>query len=316
VGTGAHYRRHVVEPTQLDEVPGPTDRLWLELAGEDAGEDAGETVYRFDLTWLTSSWTCIFGAGCPGIDATVPEAGCCVHGAWFSEPADEERVAQAVARLDRETWANHDHPVHGAGREWAEADDEGDRRTAVVGGACVFHNPRGFPGGYGCALHALALREGIPPLQTKPDVCWQLPLRRTYDTVERADGSQVLQVTVTEYQRRDWGGGGADFDWYCSTSPAAHTGARPVWQSLRDELVELVGADVYDRLAGHCEQVRPTGSPGGATGATRATGRRLLPLSVVPAAVHPATRAAAEAVADETRGSTGQADGSGGPWSP
>jgi hypothetical protein len=271
------YRRHVTRTPSLAEVPDPAERLWLEVSD---GQDP-ETVHRFDLTWLTSSWTCIFGAGCPGIDASLPDAGCCVHGAWFSEPADEERVAEAVQRLDASTWANHDHPEHGAAGTWAEADDEGDRRTAVVAGACVFHNPRGFAGGYGCALHALALREGVPPLRTKPDVCWQLPLRRTYDTVERADGSEVLHVTVTEYQRRDWGGGGAAFDWYCSTSPAAHTGAEPVWVSLREELVELVGAEVYERLAERCEQLRPVRA-----------GRRLLPLDVVPAAVHPATAAA------------------------
>lgn len=274
-----------------DEVPAPTDRLWLELSAvtaEPAGEDEGEgdeqgdapaepdTVYRFDLTWLTSSWTCIFGAGCPGIDAGVPDAGCCVHGAYFSEPDDEDRVAEAVARLDASTWANHDHPEHGADAAWAEADPDGDRRTARVGGACVFHNPRGFSGGYGCALHALALAEGVPPLTTKPDVCWQLPLRRTYDTVGHPDGSEHLQVTVTEYTRAGWGGGGADFDWYCSTSPSAHVGAEPVWVSLRDELVELVGADVYARLAEHCEQLRP-----------RRGRRRLLPLTV-----HPATAAA------------------------
>ena len=235
-------------------MPGPTDRLWLEL--ED-GEADGRTVYRFDLTWLTSSWTCIFGGGCPGIDASRPDAGCCVHGAWFSEPADEDRVAEAVARLDADGWANHDHPEHGAGGAWAEPDEDGDRRTAVVDGACVFHNPRGFAGGYGCALHALALREGVPPLTTKPDVCWQLPLRRTYDTVADPDGGEHLQVTVTEYTRAGWGGGGADFDWYCTTSPAAHTGALPVWRSLREELVELVGADVYARLDAHCAQVRP-----------------------------------------------------------
>lgn len=258
-----------------DEVPAPTDRLWLELVQPEDDQD-GETVYRFDLTWLTSSWTCIFGAGCPGIDASVPDAGCCVHGAYFSEPDDEARVARAVDRLDAGRWANHDHPEHGAGARWAEADDEGDRRTARVAGACVFHNPRGFPGGYGCALHALALAEGVPPLTTKPDVCWQLPLRRTYDTVERPDGSSFLQVTVTEYTRAGWGGGGADFDWYCSTSPSAHVGAEPVWLSLRDELVELVGVEVYRRLAARCEQLRPT-----ATG-----GRRLLPL-----VVHPATAA-------------------------
>ena len=269
----------------LAEVPGPADRLWLELLDE----AADGTVYRFDLTWLTSSWACIFGAGCPGIDAGRPDAGCCVHGAWFSEPADEDRVAEAVARLDPTGWAHHDHPEHGAGREWAVADDDGDRRTAVVDGACVFHNPRDFAGGYGCALHALALREEVPPLRTKPDVCWQLPLRRTYDTVTDPDGGEHLQVTVTEYTRAGWGGGGADFDWYCTTSPAAHTGAEPVWRSLREELVELVGAEVYDRLATHCEALRPT----------RPT-RPLLPLlpqrPLLPLTVHPATSAAARGV--------------------
>lgn len=268
----------------LQEVPETTSRLWLELSDRDdaAGhEDGGtaETVYRFDLTWLTSSWTCIFGAGCAGIDASAPDAGCCVHGAWFSEPADEERVAEAVDRLDAGSWANAGHPEHGAGRAWAVADEDGDRRTATVGGACVFHNPRGFAGGHGCALHGLALAEGVPPLTTKPDVCWQLPLRRTYDTVERPDGSELLQVTVTEYTRAGWGGGGADFDWYCSSSPAAHVGAEPVWRSLREELVELVGAEVYARLDAHCEQLRPTSDGRG--------GRRLLPLTV-----HRATAAA------------------------
>ncbi len=274
-----------------DEVPGPTARLWLELADTDLGTgtdlEAAATVYRFDLTWLTSAWSCIFGAGCPGIDATSPDAGCCVHGAYFSEPDDETRVAAAVARLGPDRWANHDHPEHGARAGWAEADPDGDRRTARVGGACVFHNPRGFAGGYGCALHALALVEGVPPLTTKPDVCWQLPLRRTYDTVGRPDGSSYLQVTVTEYTRGGWGGGGADFDWYCSSSPSAHAGAEPVWVSLADELVELVGAPVYRALAAHCEQVAPRPAPGGRTpGGPAAAGRTLLPLTV-----HPATAA-------------------------
>ena len=261
--------------------------MWLELPDprwDEAEEpDGPSTVYRFDLTWLTSSWTCIFGAGCRGIDAAAPDAGCCVHGAWFSEPEDEERVAAAVARLDATTWANAGHPDAGADAAWAVAEDDG-RRTATVGGACVFHNPAGFPGGYGCALHALALREGRPPLETKPDVCWQLPLRRVYDDVERPDGTRYLQVTVTEYTRRGWGAGGEDFDWYCTSSPAAHVGAVPVWASLADELVELVGPEPYAALARHCEALAPA-PPSTSAGGTR----RLLPLTVLS---HPATVAA------------------------
>jgi len=34
-----------------------------------------EELYKCDLTWLTSYWTCIYGAGCCGIDADKPDAG-------------------------------------------------------------------------------------------------------------------------------------------------------------------------------------------------------------------------------------------------
>ena len=40
----------------------------------------GET-YMFDVTFLTSNWSCIYGAGCPGIGRPEPapelELGCC-----------------------------------------------------------------------------------------------------------------------------------------------------------------------------------------------------------------------------------------------
>ena len=64
-------------------------------------------VFRCDLTWLTSRWTCIFGNGCPGIYAESPDVGCCTLGAHFSDGEkkggeDETRVAKWVDRLDDE----------------------------------------------------------------------------------------------------------------------------------------------------------------------------------------------------------------------
>ena len=59
----------------------------------------------------------------------------------------------------------------------------------------------------------------------KPDVCWQLPIRRTQEWVTRPDGTEILKTTITEYDRRGWGEGGADLHWYCTGDPAAHTGA-------------------------------------------------------------------------------------------
>ena len=62
-----------------------------------------------------------------------------------------------------------------------------------------------------------------PPHEAKPDVCWQLPIRRSYRTVERPDDTSYLEVTIAEYDRRGWGPGGHDLDWYCSSQ---HRGAR------------------------------------------------------------------------------------------
>ncbi len=42
-------------------------------------------------------------------------------------------------------------------------------------------------------------------VQTKPDVCWQLPLRRTYRSVRRPDETSYTEVTIGEYGRAGWG---------------------------------------------------------------------------------------------------------------
>ncbi|GAB7192646.1 hypothetical protein NUM3379_33550 [Kineococcus sp. NUM-3379] len=251
------------------EQPLDTARLWVEFPDPAAAGEDPEVVYRCDLTWLTSSWTCIFGRGCRGIHADRPDDGCCTLGAHFSDAADERRVRAAARRLDAGTWQ---HAAAGR-RGTVEVDEGGARKTRVVDGACVFLNRPGFAGGQGCALHSLALREGREPLELKPDVCWQLPLRRTYRTVTRPDSSTYLEVTLAEYDRRGWGEGGHDLDWYCTGNPQAHVGAEPVFRGMAAELVEMLGAPAYAELVRHCEALVGR--------------RRSLPLTV-----HPATRRA------------------------
>jgi hypothetical protein len=96
-------------------------------------------------------------------------------------------------------------------------------------------------------------------------------VRRAYRTVERPDGTSYLEVTIGEYDRRGWGAGGHDLDWYCTGNPQAHVGVEPVYRSLRPELVELIGPAAYEVLAAHCDQL--TGNKA----------RKLLPLTVHPA---------------------------------
>lgn len=113
--------------------------------------------------------------------------------------------------------------------------------------------PARLRGGAGCALHILALREDREPLETKPDVCWQLPVRRTYDWIDRPDESRVLQVTIGEYDRRGWGPGGHDLHWWCTSATSAHGAGEPVFRTYAPELTELMGKAGYDVLVGLCE---------------------------------------------------------------
>lgn len=218
-------------------------------------------VLRCDLTWLTSSYKCIFGEGCQGIYADAPDVGCCTLGAHFADGDDEKRVAGYVAMLDENLWQQKP-----AGKvrkkDWIETDEDGERKTRVttVDGqqACVFHNRTDFApptggGGAGCALHALAFVLGKNPVETKPDVCWQLPIRRTFREVERQDGSTYTEVSIGEYDRRGWGPGGHDLDWYCSGNTEAHVAVEPVFVTHEAELTELMGKPAYDELVRHCD---------------------------------------------------------------
>ncbi|GED99009.1 hypothetical protein [Gordonia crocea] len=260
-------------------------REWYEFADP---ADPAHWV-RADLTWLCSHWTCVFGTpACPGIVEGRPDDGCCTHGAYLSDADDRQRLATGVSLLGPGDWQFADigggaDPLGPDGylvevdeddTDEGDTDDEGDGapslKTRVHEGACVFLNRPGFPGGAGCALHGMALRRGIEPLEVKPDVCWQLPVRRTQEWEERPDGTEILVDTITEFDRRSWGEGGHDLQWYCSGSPDAHVGAKQVWESYGPELTELIGAAAYAELAAVC--------------------RRRAGLGLI--AVHPATAAA------------------------
>jgi hypothetical protein len=124
---------------------------------------------------------------------------------------------------------------HGAGTR---------RNTRVVDGACVFLNRPGFDGGMGCALHLAAVAEGESPLEWKPSVCWQLPLR--VDWSDRGDGGEV--AVVRRWRRDDWGDEGDAMAWVCTEVPETYTGDRPVIDSLADELATITGEAVMVEL--------------------------------------------------------------------
>jgi hypothetical protein len=63
-----------------------------------------------------------------------------------------------------------------------------------------------------------------------------------------------LIVSIGEYDRRGWGSGGHDLNWWCTSAPSAHGAAKPVYESYRPELIELMGAGGYAQLVAFCEQ--------------------------------------------------------------
>ena len=233
-------------------------RAYVEFANPDDDSE----LMRCDLTWLTSSYQCIFGNGCQGIYQESPDVGCCALGAHFADKADEKRVAEHVGMLDETLWQFRPAKQKVKRSDWIDVDQDGERKTRVVEhdgqSACIFHNrpdfaPADGPGGAGCALHALAYVLEKNPLETKPDVCWQLPLRRTFRTVKRPDGTEYTEVTIGEYDRRGWGPGGHDLDWYCTGNTEAHTAPEPLYITSAAELTELMGKAAYDELVRHCE---------------------------------------------------------------
>jgi hypothetical protein len=152
----------------VPEVKLPFPRAYVEFT--DPGD--AETVYRCDLTWLTSRWTCIFGSGCQGIYADRPDDGCCTLGAHFADADDEKRVRRSVRRLTGEQWqykkaAKKDGWVELEGPDTVAEGEEPARKTRVVDGACIFLNRPGFAAGEGCdELHHAG--ERLPCLREAP----------------------------------------------------------------------------------------------------------------------------------------------------
>ena len=221
-----------------------TDDLHEWISFEDPTE---HRTWVFDATFLRSNYTCIYGAGCQGIlDAPAPELeqGCCSYGAHFVDDDDvadrrrarscalEPRHMQFHAKAD----ARRASSARRARRRRLRPRSPGWSTTR-----CIFLNRPGSPAASGCALHIAALDAGERPLDWKPDVCWQVPIRLEHSTDENGH----LTSRLREWKRRDWGEGGADFHWWCTESPEAFVGAEPLYISRRDDIVELVGARDY-----------------------------------------------------------------------
>jgi hypothetical protein len=220
------------------------------LSFEDPEQDR---TWLFDTTFLLSSWSCIFGAGCKGLmtgDASHLQQGCCSYGAHFISEDDIDKVEQAMSRLEPRHWQ---FAAEAKRVGWLDPENtSGLAHTRLHEDACIFLNRPGFEGGIGCALHNAAVEVGERPMDWKPTVCWQVPLRLS----ESVDTRGHVTVTLREWKRRDWGEGGTEFHWWCTDSPEAFVGADPVYVYLKDEITELIGSRMYGLLAADLDERR------------------------------------------------------------
>lgn len=208
--------------------------------------------WHVDVTFLASGWECIFGRGCQGVlTEPTPELGygCCSYGAHLSDRADRQRVVRTARQLGDDEWQ---HAAAGRRRGVVAKIGKG-WRTRLVDDACIFLNRPGFPAGAGCALHLHAVNTGVHFVETKPEVCWQVPIRRV-DSDPDDDG--VVVSTVGEWGREGWGPGGDDFAWWCTEAPEAFGAAQPVYRSCEVELRTMMGDDVYEAVAAYLDARR------------------------------------------------------------
>ncbi|MGQ0823824.1 MAG: hypothetical protein ACT4OX_02135 [Actinomycetota bacterium] len=201
--------------------------------------------WQIDVTYLSSSYRCIFGQGCQGVltePASDLSQGCCSYGAHASDKKDHDKVEKLAKRLTDDEWQFRSHGIKKG--VWARAGKD-DWRTRLVEDACVFLNRPGFAAGPGCALHLHAMNTGKHFSETKPTVCWQLPLR----AIERDEEDDSTTTILTEFGRDGWGEGGEEFAWWCTEAPEAFTGHEPVYKSMEPELRLMLGDAVYEELA-------------------------------------------------------------------
>ena len=239
----ASKKRRPAPPSLASGAPADAHE-WVSF--EDPEEDR---TWLFDVTFLRSGWQCIFGRGCQGVltePAPEMQQGCCSYGAHFTDEADVARVELASATLTPEQWQMKPRARQGV----TKSARDGTPMTRIVEGACIFLNRPGFAGGAGCALHRAALERGQRPMDLKPDVCWQLPLRRE----DATEDSGHVTSRLSQWDRRHWGAGGSEFHWWCTEAPEAFGGAQPVYRHMRDELVAMVGPLVYGMLAAYLER--------------------------------------------------------------
>ena len=249
------------------------------------GED-GPVTYRVNMSFLTSSWNCIFGQGCPStlLKGANYNGGCCEIGTHMTVE-DVEKVTAVIADMTEEDADD----IEAIRKGWYDKTPKGDEQraefpyhTKTRDGLCVMSNRVGGRADKpGCSLHAYAMRNGISHIETKPDICWQLP----FGVSEEEDNAGGTVIVVTNTSGATWGNhriDDTDFPgWLCTESPEAFGGRMPAYVYGRDELIAQMGEKPYEYMV---EQIRAeqdrVGSVPSLMPAEKMVERKFIPIAV------------------------------------
>lgn len=227
---------------------------WIEI-------ETPEETYHFDVSFMLSTYNCIFGRGCQGGWDAPADHGCCNTSPWLEEDEDAEHLNEMAMRLTPEHFENYDY-LHKNG--WLVKFAH-ERRARKRNGYCIFLNTgktEGTPAG--CSLHQESLRRGEDYRDGKPDICWMVPLRTEYND---------FGMIITAWDRDGAGGWNADpkkdpsDGWWCMDSQVAYQDTKQrVFETFAPELIRVVGQEAYDKLAAYCrvrvkQEQGPTNQP-------------------------------------------------------
>ena len=73
-------------------------------------------------------------------------------------------------------------------------------------------------------------------------MCWQVPVRID----EHRDEADRVVLTLRRWRTDDWGD--TPPEWWCTETPDAYVGDRPMVVAMAEELVELCGPEAAARL--------------------------------------------------------------------
>jgi len=218
--------------------------------------DDPDRQYRVNVSFLLSNYQCIFGQGCPGSlnHRPDPDYGCCERGVTF---IDEDDFAHVSAMVDELTAEDADNLEHIRNRGWYLSTRSGKPyKTRKLDHLCIFGNRTGGAAGKpGCAFHHLAARTGKHHTDTKPFICWSVPLNFSDEDPEEPGGRNT--TIVSAFSADGWGAtdddeeadGRGHLGWWCIDTPDAYRGALPVYRSFEHELRKGMGSDAaYERM--------------------------------------------------------------------